>query len=170
MYISNRNKKIGKKKGEKVAWRLGFILFFAFVWFGLSQSGEKTPFFSALAITVVIGWVFVWVFVSIFQGIFIGYCSRKLQKETNNYHHRRKRQKQKQANKKYEIELKRNLDRKRAELALEFEHLERVAKLKASHDEGKMREIAKIESNFRRAKDEDLADLDRQIQRMRNSL
>lgn len=70
----------------------------------------------------------------------------------------------------YKNQLARDMERKRMELEIEFEHYAKMAQLNAVLDEGKLRKIAQMKNEFEKDKRADLDSLNAQIQRMKREL
>lgn len=70
----------------------------------------------------------------------------------------------------YHRDLNRDMERKRRELAIEFEHYKKIALLNAANDHAKMRLINEMEQQFYRQQNDDLSSLNAQIERMKREL
>lgn len=70
----------------------------------------------------------------------------------------------------YYRDLNRDLDRKRQELEIEFQHLKRLALLSSQADERKMQLIYQMERQLQDRQNQDLASLNAQIERMKREL
>lgn len=68
----------------------------------------------------------------------------------------------------YQKQLKRKLDERRAELKIEFEHLERILRLQGSIDEAKMRKISELKNESKNAQERELDLIQRQIEALKN--
>jgi len=70
----------------------------------------------------------------------------------------------------YKNQFARDMERKRMELEIEFEHYAKMAQLNAVLDEAKLRKIAQMKNEFEKDKRADLDSLNDQIQRMKREL
>lgn len=70
----------------------------------------------------------------------------------------------------YYRDLNRDLDRKRQELEIEFQHLKRLVLLNSQADESKMRLIYQMEKDLQDRQNSDLDSLNAQIERMKREL
>lgn len=94
---------------------------------------------------------------------FIKHYEKKLTKE---YY----RQQEINENYQYNKALNRDLDRKRQELEIEFQHLKRLVLLNSQADERKMRLIYQMERELQNRQNTDLDSLNAQIERMKREL
>lgn len=94
---------------------------------------------------------------------FIKHYEKKLTRE---YH----RQQEINENYQYNKALNRDLDRKRQELEIEFQHLKRLVLLNSQADERKMRLIYQMERELQNRQNTDLDSLNAQIERMKREL
>lgn len=70
----------------------------------------------------------------------------------------------------YNRDFKREFEKKRAELALEFEHYKKIALLNAQTDQAKMLLIHQLEQQFYDRQNSDLNSLNAQIERLKKEL
>lgn len=116
--------------------------------------------FIAMAITLFIPFV-------IFRVFVIDGLSKKYEEEfINDYY------KQQSLNEHYQYQrdLNRDMERRRRELEIEFEHLKKIILLNSSVEQSKMMLIHQIEKEFKQQKDDDLDSLNAQIERMKREL
>lgn len=90
-------------------------------------------------------------------------CERQLEREY-------RQQETAAENARYHRDLNRDMERKRRELAIEFEHYKKIALLNAANDHAKMRLINELEQQFYRQQNDDLNSLNAQIERMKREL
>lgn len=73
-------------------------------------------------------------------------------------------------NARYHRDFNRDMERKRRELEIEFEHYKKIALLNAANDHAKIRLINELERQFYQQQNDDLNSLNTQIERMKREL
>ncbi len=145
-----------------------------FSWYFRKEVWTEHPTKAILLFNFSIGFLIYYIIANMLTPIFRGAKARSLQKAENKEKEKNqqlaiKQQEQREYREHRNI-LSRDMERKRAELELEFEHFKKMTLLKSSMDEGKLKLLAKMEHNLENAQASDLQKLDKQIQRMKRDL
>lgn len=98
---------------------------------------------------------------------FIGGIARRCERQLVQQYHQ---QQAAAENARYYRDFNRDMERKRRELEIEFEHYKKIALLNAANDHAKIRLINELERQFYQQQNDDLNSLNAQIERMKREL